>query len=230
MNEPNTLNELLDLAVQKQGTDSGRELARRAQSQKFEIVHTTINGIRKGSYRSAPSDDTIRALGWLAGVGDEAAFTAAGRRLPGPPFADELPPGVDDLSPKEREAVIGLLRVLIAQRQEIQGYDEITQPRTQEGSSEHSGTGSSRSQSGAPIGADPSAGTGGFLEVSRGRAGDISITTRYDKSDGLTKRGQGSKADHELAARKGLTQREWELANEAQPEDEPQDAVNRGDV
>jgi hypothetical protein len=218
VNEPNTLNELLDLAVQKQGTDSGRELARRAQSQKFEIVHTTINGIRNGSYKSAPSDDTIRALGWLAGVGEEAAFTAAGRRLPGPPFADELPPGVDDLSPKEREAVIGLLRVLIAQRQEIQGYDEEQESRTQEGSPEHSGTGGGARRPGAPMNA-------GQARTNADRPNRANPTR--SKAEALIDEDQGSQADHELAARKGETQREFELRTLAQPEDQSQDDEER---
>lgn len=98
---------------------SGRALADLASSNGWKLTHGTINAIRSGTYKSDPSDDTIRAIAWLAGVSNRVAFAAAGRRPPGRPFADELPPGVDDLSPKERKAAIEMLRVLVAQRQEI---------------------------------------------------------------------------------------------------------------
>lgn len=113
-----------------------RQMAFEAQASGHKVVGTTLSAIEKGTYKSTPSDDTIRAIGWLAGVSEETSFAAAGRTLPGPPFADELPPGVDDLSPKERRVVIDLLRTLVAQRQEIHRYESDAalpnppQPRT----------------------------------------------------------------------------------------------------
>lgn len=112
--------------MQRHDASSGRELERVARANGHRIVHTTINAIRKNSYNSAPSAETIRAIGWLAGVGDSEAFAAAGRPNPGPPFAEELPPGVDDLSPKERRALIEIMRMAIAQRQEINRYESLT--------------------------------------------------------------------------------------------------------
>lgn len=88
----------------------------------LSLNRTTASQIVRGSYKGEPSDGTIRAIGWLAGVDDEDAFAAAGRRSPGLPFAEELPPGVDDLSPKERRAAIEMLRTLVAQRREINRY------------------------------------------------------------------------------------------------------------
>ncbi|NOQ62792.1 hypothetical protein [Mycolicibacterium fortuitum] len=88
----------------------------------LQLNRTTVSQILSGTYKGVASDGTIRAIGWLAGVSDEVAFTAAGRRAPGPPFALELPPGIDDLSPRERAAAIEILRALIAQRQEINRY------------------------------------------------------------------------------------------------------------
>ncbi|UYP17765.1 hypothetical protein OED52_13900 [Rhodococcus sp. Z13] len=120
-----TLQALLDYAASKRKM-SGRKLAELAQSKGFEITHTTINGIRNGSYRFQPSDDSIRAIAWLAGVRDETAFEAAGRKPPGKPFAEELPPGVDRLGPKERKAVVEVLRVLVAQSTRI---DELERER-----------------------------------------------------------------------------------------------------
>lgn len=86
------------------------------------LNRTTISQILKGTYKKEPTDGTIRAIGWLAGVSDEAAFAAAGRRAPGPPFAAELPAGIDDLSPGERVAALALLRTLVGQRREINRY------------------------------------------------------------------------------------------------------------
>lgn len=128
MNETDTLQGLINIA-RRERQQSIRQLALTAQRAGHKIVGTTLNAIEKGTYHSIPSAETIRAIGWLAGVNDEVSFAAAGRPVPGPPFADELPPGVDDLSPKERRAAIGILRALVAQRQEINSYvDSLSDP------------------------------------------------------------------------------------------------------
>ncbi|NWL32946.1 hypothetical protein [Paenarthrobacter nitroguajacolicus] len=103
---------LIDLAQHKRRM-SGRQLAFLAQEQGFKITTTTINHLKAGTYKSVPSAETIRAIGWLAGVADEVAFTAAGQPVPGPPLAEELPPGVDNLSPKSRKIMIEMARVLV---------------------------------------------------------------------------------------------------------------------
>ena len=112
MNDPQTLRDLVLEAKQKRGA-SVRQLAFAAQEHGFKVTGTTLNGIAAGTYKSEPREVTVRAIAWLAGVSVEDAFTAAGLPVPGPPFADELPPGVDKLSPKARRAVIELLRVLV---------------------------------------------------------------------------------------------------------------------
>lgn len=106
------LRDLVQIALTRHRT-SGRQLAFMAQRQGFKITTTTINHLKAGTYKSTPSADTLRAVAWLAGVSDEVAFTAAGQPVPGPPFAQELPPGVDNLSPKARKAVLDMLRVLV---------------------------------------------------------------------------------------------------------------------
>ncbi|OZF09855.1 hypothetical protein CH300_00290 [Rhodococcus sp. 15-1154-1] len=203
MNETDTLAGLIAKARRERGT-SVRQLAIQAKAAKYRIVGTTLNAIENGTYKSDPSDETLRAIAWLAGVPESVAFTAAGRRLPGPPFADELPPGVDDLSPKEREAAITLLRVLVAQRQEIRRHEDLTESRTQEGSTEHGGAGS-RQESRTP-----------------------SMTT--GKARALIDADQGTQLDYDLAQRRGETQREYELRTQVQPEDESQDAGLDGDA
>lgn len=120
MNEPQSLRELVDLAVAKHQT-SVRQLSFKAQDHGFKLVGTTLGHIRNGTYKSVASEETIRAIAWLAGVSDDVAFTAAGQPVPGPPFAEELPPGVDNLPAKARKAAIDMLRVLVDMNKEVVG-------------------------------------------------------------------------------------------------------------
>lgn len=112
MNDPQTLQDLV-LEAKRIRDTSVRQLAIAAKEHGFKITYTTLHGIGAGTYKSTAREETVRAIAWLAGVSVEDAFTAAGLPVPGPPFADELPPGVDKLSPKARRAVIELLRVLV---------------------------------------------------------------------------------------------------------------------
>lgn len=121
MNETDTLRGLIAKA-RREREQSARKLAITARGAGHKIVGTTLNAIEAGTYKSEPTEETIRAIGWLAGVSDEVAFAAAGRSVPGPPFAEELPPGVDDLTSLERKAAIAMLRAFVAQRQEINRY------------------------------------------------------------------------------------------------------------
>ena len=112
MNQPTSLSELIELAIRKHET-SGLGLSQLATKNGHQLTATTINQIRQGIYKSRPRDTTIRAIAWLAGVSEKVAFTAAGQPVPGPPFAEELPPGVDNLPAKARKAAIEMLRVLV---------------------------------------------------------------------------------------------------------------------
>ncbi|WP_136017932.1 hypothetical protein [Arthrobacter silvisoli] len=112
MNQPQSLRDLVDLAVRRHDT-SIRQLSFKAQEHGFRLAGTTLGNIRTGAYKSAPTTETIRAIAWLAGVSEAVAFTAAGQPVPGPPFADDLPPGVDNLSPKSRKVIIEMARVLV---------------------------------------------------------------------------------------------------------------------
>lgn len=109
---PKTLRELAEAAVDNQSM-SARQVALKAERRGYKLTHTTLNQMRSGTYRYTPKPETIRALAWLAGVSEAVAFTAAGQPVPGPPLADELPDGADNLSPKSRRVVIEMLRVLI---------------------------------------------------------------------------------------------------------------------
>lgn len=100
---PTSLKELAQLVVDVQGT-SARQVASLAEKKGLRLTHTTLNAMRAGSYKSVPREETVRALAELANIPVEVAFHAAGLTAPGPPLADELPPGSDNLSPKQQVA------------------------------------------------------------------------------------------------------------------------------
>lgn len=116
MNTTQSLKDLLDVAVQKHQTFVS-QLSCLARERGFAVEATTLGRIRNNTDNARPTDETVRAIGWLAGVPESAAFTAAHRPVPGPPLAEELPEGVDSLPPRARQVVIGLLRVLVAAQQ-----------------------------------------------------------------------------------------------------------------
>lgn len=111
--QPDLRDLLIQAADHRQIRLSGRGLTELAQDAGHKITNTTINALLARTYKSRPGQDTVRAIAWLAEVPVETAFAAAGQPPPGIPFADELPPGSDHLSPKSRAAVIALLRILI---------------------------------------------------------------------------------------------------------------------
>ena len=121
------LPELVQRAVTRHDT-SIRQLSFKAQEEGFRLAGTTLGNIRAGTYKSTPSDETIRAIDWLAGVNEDVAFMAAGQPVPGPPFADELPPGEDNLSPKSRKVVLDMVRVLVDL--EAGNHDSQDNPQT----------------------------------------------------------------------------------------------------
>jgi hypothetical protein len=108
-----TLAGLIDLAFERHEVRSGAELERVAQGLGYKIVATTINHIRANTYKPKPRKATLEAIAKLAGVPVSVAYDAAGLPAPGPPFAEQLPDGVDYLSPNERDVVIRLLRLLV---------------------------------------------------------------------------------------------------------------------
>ncbi|AYD83915.1 immunity repressor [Gordonia phage Getalong] len=101
----------------------------------------TVSEIVSGKYKKTPQDGTLRAIAWLADVSDEVAFAAAGKRVPGPPFAAELPPGVDELEDDERKTAIAVLRTLVAQRREINRYVATSSNSTEQGTPRKAGKG-----------------------------------------------------------------------------------------
>lgn len=127
VNETDSLKGLVELALRRHDT-SARQLAFKAQEGGHKITYTTLNHIRNNTYRSIPGAVTLKAIAWLAGVDESVAFTAAGQPVPGPPLADELPPGADHLSPKSRKAVVEMVRVLV----DLEAGNNAERPTTQD--------------------------------------------------------------------------------------------------
>lgn len=106
-------------------TTTGRSYRDLAHASGDRVKHQTFQELKTGPPKSWPkSAETIRGIARALGVTERAVVLAFARSLGvdvagGSLFAQQLPPGVDDLSPKERKAAIEMLRVLVAQRQEI---------------------------------------------------------------------------------------------------------------
>lgn len=122
VNEPQSLRELVESAASRLQTP-GCQLASLGQKEGFTLTTTTVSAIRQGTYKSVPTNETLRAIAWLPGVKDEVSFMSAGQPVPGPPFAEELPPGVDNHPAKARKAAIDMLRVLVDMNQEVVGNE-----------------------------------------------------------------------------------------------------------
>ena len=110
-----TLTDLMKLAAKRHDA-SGRRLAELAVANGLDITYTTINHILAGTYRSRPGPRTLAAIAFLAGVEPARVYRAAGIPQPGRPFAEELPPGADYLTPRQRAAVIEVIRAMIEPR------------------------------------------------------------------------------------------------------------------
>ncbi|WP_280411684.1 hypothetical protein [Nocardia asiatica] len=94
----------MEKRVAEAATDSGVDMA---------ISRGTASLILSGKHRHNPSDATIRAIAFLSGAPERVAFEAAGRKAPSAPFREELPDGVDQLSPKRRRVALEVIRSLV---------------------------------------------------------------------------------------------------------------------
>jgi hypothetical protein len=184
VNKPKSLRDLVEVAITRHDT-SGRQLAFLAQDKGFTLATTTVNAIRQGTYKSAPTTETIKAIAWLAGVSDEVAFTAAGQPVPGPPFAAELPPGVDNLPAKARKAAIDMLRVLVDMNKDDHALQqEIDQARYERNLAVHgSPTGPSPGdrKRGNPVAGQKTGGKVGHLRASDHEDGNIPLPEDYEQ-------------------------------------------------
>lgn len=82
MSKVETLADLLKVASARHNGASGRRLAEIAIAEGHDVSHATLNRIRQGKYSSRPTENTVRAIAFLAGVSDETAFMVAGSQAP----------------------------------------------------------------------------------------------------------------------------------------------------
>jgi hypothetical protein len=94
--------------------DSSRDMQANARKAGARLSFTTVNSILNGDHTGAYKPYTLDAIAVVCGRSRSEVWRAAGRQLPSKPFADELPPGSDDLSPRSRRAVVGVIRALLA--------------------------------------------------------------------------------------------------------------------
>lgn len=123
MNDRQTLRDLVlkakDRGLSYRQMEEKVAAAEAREPRGLRLNRTTASSIARGTHGGDAEDGTIRAIALVADVPEHVAFAAAGRRTNGPAFADQLPAGVDDLSSRERQVALDLLRVLVAQRQEL---------------------------------------------------------------------------------------------------------------
>jgi hypothetical protein len=110
-----TLQDLIDLAMTHREVQSSAALSRIGKAAGYSITHTTIAGIRNGTYSWTPERATLEAIAYLAGVPFAVAYEAAGLGAPAPgkPFAEQLPLDADKLNARQRDVVIEVIRALI---------------------------------------------------------------------------------------------------------------------
>lgn len=119
--ELRTLQDLAQLASDRNDGKKGRALGRIAEKHGLTLSYTTFDNILAGRYHSVPTRRTVDAIAYLAGVDRLRAYEVAGLPLPQSPLADQLPPDVDTLAPEQRRVLIEMARVLVKQNREI--YD-----------------------------------------------------------------------------------------------------------
>lgn len=112
-NDELSLRRVAEIASERHGGARGRALGRIAESHGLTLSFTTVDRILAGKYRSNPQAPLLEALAVLSGLPVEAVYAAAGVPLPQAPLAEQLPPDSDLLTPKQRDAVLSVIRQFI---------------------------------------------------------------------------------------------------------------------
>ena len=127
-----SLSAMLEHAKERLGATSGRALAARAEADGYDLTHTQINYLLKGTYKHTPGRKTLEAIAHLAGVPVADAYRAAGQPVPGPRFADEIPDAADVLTSAQRAVVLGLIREFVAVEMTVQSHLTAAHPGWEE--------------------------------------------------------------------------------------------------
>ena len=122
MNKPElSLRQIAEAASERHGGVRGRAFGRMAEERGLKLTYTTFDKILTGTYHSTPKPETLKALAVLAGLDEETVFRAAGLPEPMAPFAEQVPPDADLLTPPQREAVFAVVRQLAQANKALHG-------------------------------------------------------------------------------------------------------------
>lgn len=113
--QPRTLRDVALAAKARHDGAGGRGLAKVACKHGHTISYGTIDSILAGTYTRKPSVKTLRALAYLSDLPEQQVLEIAGMRAPSNALAEQLPEGVDELGPDERQMLIDMARGLIRQ-------------------------------------------------------------------------------------------------------------------
>nr|WP_312964391.1 hypothetical protein [Kocuria rhizophila] len=135
--QPRTLRDVALAAKARHDGAGGRGLAKVATKHGHTISYGTIDSILAGTYTRKPSVKTLRALAYLAGLPEQDVLEIAGMRAPSTALAEQLPEGVDELGPEERQMLIDMARGLIRQARREQKLVVALRDATERLSHEH---------------------------------------------------------------------------------------------
>ncbi|MBY4381821.1 helix-turn-helix domain-containing protein [Rhodococcus fascians] len=193
-----------------------RQAAAKAADLGVDLKQGTIAGYFAGTNKSRPSEKTMKALAEVLEIPLEKIREAAGVPI-GETDPYMPPPEANRLSLNQRQAIDQLIRAIVRPVYEVEvtasGEGTATATVTVVGES-HEDT-STQDTPRNP----PTDGEAGPRRTPNTRAGNAGA----DKPDALISGDQGSRDDYDLARRTGITEYEWRMANEPQPENENQD-------
>ena len=135
--QPRTLRDVALAAKARHDGAGGRGLAKVAGKHGHTISYGTIDSILAGTYTRKPSVETLRALAYLSDLPEQQVLEIAGMRAPSNALAEQLPEGVDELGPEERQMLIDMARGLIRQARREQKLVVALRDATERLSHEH---------------------------------------------------------------------------------------------
>lgn len=119
-----TLRDLLNEVIERTGV-SARELDRMAQKAGHRLAYSNVSSILNGTHGARYQRKTLEAIAAVGNFPLDRVYRAAEAPIPGRPFADDLPEGVDYLDADSRRAIIGVIRVLL-KAQDAARPDNVT--------------------------------------------------------------------------------------------------------
>ena len=111
-----TMQDIIEEILARPDVRSARHMDQLATKMGYSLAYTSISAIRNGTHSGKYQTRTLEAIAAVGNMPRKRVYAAAGLPLPGKPFADELPDDVDFLDRPSREAVLGVVRVLLEAR------------------------------------------------------------------------------------------------------------------